>query len=143
MTVRGKELEAANKPPYFAKMAEHFQNHIQQGDWLAAYVVAFSFLEDRVGALYAERCRVDSEVEARTSLKKKVNALEQAGDVEAELANRCRAKVQERNDLLHNAMWNLDGFTQEAAQQVERAARDMNNARERQARAFGSSTATR
>ena len=143
MTVRGKELAAAAKPLHFAKRAEHFKYYVEAGDWLAAYVVAFSFLEDRVGAMYAERCEVDGiEERKRLSMKIKVSALEKSGDLDAPLANRCHLKIQERDDLFHNTMWNLDRFTKEAATDVEKTARDVNNARDRQARAFAEDAST-
>jgi hypothetical protein len=137
MTVRGSELESSSKVGYFEKMAERVGYYLEEGETLAAYVVAFSFLEDRVGAMHAERCRVDGVVPAqRMGLTRKIRALKQAGDLDSELAEACCLKAQERNGLFHNAMWNLDGFTPEVARSVYRAARDVNNARGRQQRAF-------
>ncbi len=137
MTVRGRELEASSKTAYFAKMAERISHYLEEENTLAAYVVAFSFLEDRVGAMHAERCRVDGVIDNRNmGLSRKIGVLERAGDLSPDLVDRCRTANQQRNDLFHNAMWNLDGFTQEAAGNIYALARELNNARGRQQRTF-------
>ena len=43
--------------PGFRQMAKTFKRYLSCEEYLAAYVVAFSFLEDRIGAMHAVRCK--------------------------------------------------------------------------------------
>jgi hypothetical protein len=141
-TRKGKNLETSEKAAFFEKMAEAIDYYLSEEQYLSAYVVAFSFLEDRIGALYAERCRVEGVVPATNAkFVEQIHQLQGAGDLPPKLASACLAKRGQRNELFHNAMWNLDGFTEKAAKAVLQVARQANNARTRQQRAFAKSEA--
>lgn len=136
-TRKGSNLETSAKPAFFEKMAQTIDGSLADEQFLSAYVVAFSFLEDRLGALYAERCRVDGLTPTTNpTFVEQVHQLQAAGDLPPRLASACLAKNGQRNQLFHNAMWNLDGFTEKAAKGVYQVARQTNNARTRQQRAF-------
>ena len=121
--------------PGFREMAEAFKSYLSRKEYLAAYVVAFSFLEDRIGAMHAVRCKNEAlKPSRRAPFVEMVDRLQLAGDLAPELAKKFRAASKRRNQLLHGAMWNLGAVRASSAEDTEKLARDADRARSKQKR---------
>jgi len=130
-----KDVAQADLEPGFREMAETFKTYLSREEYLAAYVVGFSFLEDRIGAMYAVCCESRALESSRwTPLGKMVDCLRKAGDLTPELAKKFREESRRRNKLVHQAMWNLRAVRASAAESVEKLARDADRARSKQKR---------
>lgn len=131
-------IAAAEKQPIFRNMVETYKQLRDEGNHIGAYVVAFSYLEDRITAMDVVRNRVDEVEQKRFSpLVKMAARLQLKGDLPAELAKDVEEIARERNDLFHRAMWNFKNFTQERAKKVFRVAKSVDNARRRQKTQLG------
>ena len=93
-------------------------------NYIAAYVVAFSILEDRIKAMYVvsfrEKYGRDPQPGAvEEGFGKLVNSLLHLQYVTKEVADELRAEAVNRNQMLHTAMWKLDAFTPESVKRVK------------------------
>jgi aspartokinase len=111
------------------------KRHQTEGNVLAAYVVAFSIIEDRINALYFMWQRHATGVEPterqmHKPFAAKVRSLHKVAALSAEVADRLLREASDRNALFHSAMWNLDQFTSEALDRVVALARDLEKIRQ-------------
>lgn len=93
--------------------------HRDQKNFLAAYVVAFSVIEDRIRAAYvvwyrARSGAVPNDRQLTAGFAWLVTSLRSAQLIDADLARDLRDEAANRNTLLHAAMWNLNAFTDDA-----------------------------
>jgi hypothetical protein len=118
----------------FLKRAfESISAYREQENYIAAYVVTFSVIEDRLRALYVDWYRVNKGEEPKqkqidgpfTGL---VKTLSKDGTISSELAMELIEEAKRRNSLMHSAMWNLDGFTEDVIVNALKIARNINNA---------------
>lgn len=131
-------LTQREKHDAFKVMAEQFASRLEKGDFIAAHVVAFSFLEDRISAMHAVRVSESgSRARGFTPFGQRVSLLLKAGDLSPEEAGELKACADTRNGLFHTAMWNLDGFTAEESQRTFALARSADKYRRRQKLALG------
>jgi len=130
-----KNLKQSEKEPGFREMAETFKTYLSRKEYLAAYVVAFSFLEDRITAMHVVRCQTkELKSSRRLTFTEMVNRLQIAGDLAPDLAHEFRRESTRRNQLLHGAMWNLRAISARSADTVQQLARTADRARSRQKR---------
>ena len=128
----------ADKQPIFRSMVETYKQLLDEGNHIGAYVVAFSYLEDRITAMDVIRHRVDDvEKKSFSQLGKMVENLQLAGDLPAELVKDVEDTARVRNDLFHRTMWNFENFTHERSEEVFRVAKAVDNARRRQKTQLG------
>ena len=101
-----------------------FNRYIESRNYIGAYVIAFSILEDRVSALFITRKNIENENSKKcVPFSKKLGYLLDHDDID----NRCYDNwlncSGERNMKLHTAMWNLDEFQQNDCEKVIEHAR--------------------
>jgi hypothetical protein len=94
---------------------------------LAAHVLAFSILEDRVTAAYVSSYRLLHEMDPpqieslqKIKFKNLVSNLHVMGVIEQSLEQKIYLAGDLRNELLHEMMWRLDCFTQEAINEIRK-----------------------
>ncbi|MCF8156231.1 MAG: hypothetical protein K9K35_09530 [Rhodoferax sp.] len=122
----------------FKRAFDNVAAYRNQENYLAAYVVTFSIIEDRLRALYVVwyRKKNNSDPTSRQindSLVKLVNILANDQIISAELAADLKNEARRRNELMHAAMWNLDAFSNEAVEMALKTARNINSAGRRAA----------
>ena len=93
-------------------------------NYIAAYVVAFSILEDRIKAMYVVGFRQKNERDPKPGavdegFGKLVNSLLHLQYITKATADELRAEAVNRNLMLHTAMWKLDAFTPESVKRVK------------------------
>ncbi len=117
----------------FRRMAETYKECIKAKYFLAAYVIAFSFLEDRVMAMdIARPDYVKPRGKEHTAFKVRLGRLEDW--LSPELMKHLPLAADERNSLVHAAMWNLSVFSADNANVIYRLAQKVDAARGRQSR---------
>jgi hypothetical protein len=87
--------------------------YLEQGNWIGAYVIAYSLLEDRLRAMYVVIQRDVNKVELvkediKRSLGGIIGYLKKNGYLEKEVAKQLHKANDLRNTLLHDAMWQVD-----------------------------------
>jgi len=92
--------------------------YLEQGNWIGAYVIAYSLLEDRLRAMYVVVKRDIEGIELikddiNVSLARIVGYLKKNGYVIKELAKQLHKANDLRNTLLHDAMWQIDVIKEE------------------------------
>ena len=126
----------------FKRAVETYQHYLQIGNFIGAYVIAFSMLEDRVNVMYATRYQLQEkrslslpQLHMTTFSRKVIYLLKQGYITSVERADWLKCAT-DRNRKLHSAMWNLDEFTRADAETVlqhVRAADRLRKAQKRQA----------
>jgi hypothetical protein len=117
----------------FAEMAKTYLSYVAAGNLIGAHVIAFSFLEDRITAMDVVLGRTTGRDGSKyDTLYRRVNRLVAESDLSSDLASAIRAAADERNRLVHAAMWNLTAFSAEGANAVLALAREVDAARKRQ-----------
>lgn len=118
--------EDAQRTKYVAfRTAYGLVNSYEQSqNYIAAYVIAFSILEDRIKAMYVvgfrqQHGRNPKEGAVEEGFGKLVNSLLHLQYLTKEMAETLRAEAVQRNHLLHTAMWKLDAFTPESVIRVK------------------------
>ena len=98
-----------------------------EGNLLAAHVIAFSILEDRVTAAYVSSYRrlhgMDPpQIESLQKIKFKnlVSNLHVMGVIDQSLEQKIYLAGDLRNELMHEMMWRLDCFTLEAINEIRK-----------------------
>ena len=111
--VNRSELSPTEKYLGFKKAHDTFKAYRNRGEFLAAYVVAFSIFEDRVRGCYllAHDLARKSAPPGHSTHYKKVQFLESAGLIPKDQANTWRKAGDDRNRTLHAAMWMPDAVT--------------------------------
>lgn len=110
--------------------------------FIAAYVTAFSIIEDRIFSMYVVAKRVETKEDViqrnpRTPLINYINYLVSKKAITRDVAKKIEAETIRRNQLLHGAMWRLDEFTEEETKKVVTLAKEMNTLRTAQRKVYG------
>lgn len=119
-------LSSLEKYRSFRAAFEMVSAHRAKGDFLAAYVIAFSIFEDRLNAAVMTSADMLGIARPRghLPLHKRVNRLVAEGRLVADMASDFKNAGDERNALIHAAMWQLEVFTEEhVTQAIARARR--------------------
>ena len=104
----------------------HYQD---QGNFIGAYVVAFSLIEDRVRAMFVVQYRSANDGASPSpqriaeSFAKHVRQLQVASVIPQEKATQLLEEAKRRNELLHAAMCNLKAFDEAAVDRGIKLAR--------------------
>jgi len=122
---RRTTLTQAEKQRGFTRAFTVVGVHQQAQSWLAAYVVAFSIFEDRItAAVHLSHELAGVAITGRSlALYKRVARLETSGWLDAETAADWRAAGDERNEVIHAAMWAADAVDAEHVTRALRRAR--------------------
>lgn len=120
-TLRNRQaLTQTDKQENFRRAFEVITIHREHRHFLAAYVVSFSVFEDRVTAamMWAKDLAGRPRPTKHLALYQRIGVLVAGKHIDAATETDWRAAGDERNALIHAAMWNLDTFSE---QQVESA----------------------
>lgn len=98
--------------------------YLEQGNWIGAYVIAYSLLEDRLRAMYVVIQRDVNNVELvkediKRSLAGIIGYLKKNGYLEKDFAKQLHKANGLRNTLLHDAMWQVDVITEQHVADVK------------------------
>jgi hypothetical protein len=107
-------LSSAEKYRTFRKAFDVIAFHKESGQFLAAFVIAFSVFEDRLRAaviLQADLAKTDRPI-GHLPLHRQINRLERGGFLDEKLAAILRSAGDERNTLVHSAMWELEAVSE-------------------------------
>lgn len=127
----------------FKRAHDTFGAYRQRGEFLAAYVVGFSIFEDRVRGCYllAHDLAGKNRPSGHSTHYKKVQFLEATGLIPKDQADAWRKAGDDRNRILHAAMWAPDSVTEEdcalaiaLAKEAERLVKKLKAALKAQAR---------
>ncbi len=126
----------------FARAYQRLKAYLNSGDYLAAYVLSFSIVEDRLRAMYVVRQRVEtgqdpSERKIHQSLVSIVRYLSTREDLTDELKDQLIIAARARNQMVHAAMWLLDEAAAEDINSLIRLGRTLDGMRRRQRRKLG------
>jgi len=137
LIMRRDDATAIDKYVAFKRAIDTYRVYLAQGNRIGAYVVVFSILEDRLSACYfllhqeknlQPRCR-------HPEFMRRLGFVKAQSDMTNEEYSRCAVLADERNRLIHAAMWNLDAFDQADFEGVINAARKLDNRAKRLRRA--------
>jgi hypothetical protein len=105
-------LTQDQKRESFAEAFRTVKVHRDAGNYLAAFVIAFSIFEDRVLAAIMSDADLTSTARPKSHvpLHRRIEHLRKAGHIDQATETDWKAAGNERNDLLHAAMWRLDVF---------------------------------
>jgi hypothetical protein len=136
---RKDSLSPQEQRANFAKAFDTYQHYLNTENYLAAYVVAFSILEDRINSMYLtchQVVLVDRPITvddvARLGLGSKLKFLLMHGVIGMEEKEAWLNMANDRNSKFHAAMWRLDEFQKEHAQAVVECVRKADTARRMQ-----------
>ena len=110
------EAESQRKKYEHHKKANNTLKHyLEEGNYIGAYVIAYSLLEDRVRAMYVVVQRdvhkvVYTQNDINAPFARIVDYLQKNNHLTKELAKQLYKANDNRNTLLHDAMWELDVF---------------------------------
>ena len=115
---RPKDDEAESqrkKYEHHKKANSTLKHYLSEGNYIGAYVIAYSLLEDRIRAMYVVVQRdvhkvVYTKNDINAPLARIVDYLQKNNHLSNELAKRLYKSNDNRNTLLHDAMWELDVF---------------------------------
>lgn len=102
------------------KTAYSFINKYERDqNYIAAYVIAFSLLEDRIRAMFVICYRATQGTEPKQDkidehFKKIISKLIHHQYLDEKFAKEILDEADRRNKLLHTAMWKLDAFTEKS-----------------------------
>jgi len=123
-------LDGYAKYAVFKRAYDVVNKFIAEDNFLAAFVLSFSILEDRLTATFCI-CRDSSEIFGATknvskiTFKKKVDALFSLGVIDKKLRERLMSAAADRNILTHQMMWNIDVFAEEHINKIKRLINDV------------------
>lgn len=111
--------ESQRKKYEFHKKANGTLNYyMAEGNWLGAYVIAYSLLEDRLRAMYVVAQRdvhkvIINEEDIKAPYARLVGYLKKNNHLDKELAKKLHKANDNRNKLLHDAMWHIDAIVED------------------------------
>jgi hypothetical protein len=110
--VNGPDLTPEQKYVGFRRAFDTVSTYEMAGNYIGAYVVSFSILEDRIAALFsmAKDAAGEQRPTSFETFAKKLKYLRKGGILTAGFVERCLNCANERNSKLHAAMWQLDAF---------------------------------
>ncbi len=127
-----KKLQLTQQQKYvgFKKAFETYQNYVVSKNFIGAYIVAFSYLEDRVSVAYVLLKDIQKESRPKQNefvyLNKKLSFLLHHNQLTSTEFKAFKEIVDSRNEKLHEAMWNLETFTENACNSVMKLGRKAN-----------------
>ena len=135
-----EKLSQFEKYQGFKKAVETYKHYLDTSNFIGAYVIAFSMLEDRVNAMYAVRLFLKQSRYPKpqrvyaTRFSQRLKYLLSHQDIDQITRNNWMQCANDRNEKLHAAMWNIDEFSKADAENVLRHARLADKARKAQQR---------
>jgi hypothetical protein len=120
-----EQLDAYAKYTTFKKAYDKVNEFLNDENYLAAFVLSFSILEDRLTAAFCV-CRDALEFSDSTKnvsklgFKQKVDKLASMGAIDNNFRDRLMSAAAERNFLTHQMMWNLDVFEKRHITQIKK-----------------------
>lgn len=110
--------------------------------YIAAYVTAFSIIEDRVFSMYVVAKRVetgkrDIRKNPREGFKVYVDYLKEVKAIPTATVKKLYSEADTRNKLLHGAMWRLDDFNKRTTERAVALAKELNSLRTAQRKIYG------
>ena len=137
-------ISASQQDKYvaFKTAFQNITHYREQKNFIAAYVIAFSLIEDRIRAMFVVRHRAITGNDPTTNKINKsfagnVCQLGKVGDIQPEDAARLLGEAKQRNELLHTAMWELNAFTEESVERVIKLTRVVDGYRRAQKKKLG------
>lgn len=120
-----ERLTQHEKQQGFKKAFSTFAQYRSAGSYLSAYVVAFSIFEDRLTACYmlAKDAAAQQRPQDHKGVHQKVNYLNSKGYLNHASATEWKLEGNERNRLLHDAMWTIDAISDVDCERAHRCAR--------------------
>lgn len=108
----------------FRQAHRTINHYVEQHNWVAAYVIGFSILEDRVRTLYVKGQMIKENstippVYKWQPLTKVLNEVRKLGYIDEKTSQTIKKEIDARNRLLHDAMWELDAFTEQTFDRVK------------------------
>lgn len=131
------ERQSATQKQKFVAFKTAFENisaFRKKKNYIGAYVVAFSVIEDRLRAMYVARYIAENDTQPTSrkvngSFSDIVKMLVKNADIPDEVSVKLIEEAKLRNKLIHAAMWKTDSFTDESISQVVSLARRIDNCR--------------
>ena len=126
----------------FKTAYQNITHYREQKNFIAAYIVAFSLIEDRIRAMFviwylATEGKKPTDKQIASSFSNHVRLLSKEGDIQPDDVARLLEEAKQRNELLHAAMWNLNAFTEESVDRVTKLSRTVDGFRKKQKRELG------
>ena len=126
----------------FRTAYQNITHYREQKNFIAAYVVAFSLIEDRIRAMFVVRHRATdgkelTDKQIAASFSSHVCLLSKEGDIQPDDAVCLLEEAKQRNKLMHTAMWNLNAFTEESVERVIKLTRVADRYRQTQKKKLG------
>ena len=136
---RPKDDEAESqrkKYEHHKKANSTLRHYLEKQNFIAAYVIAYSLLEDRLRAMYVV---VQRDIHKVVTTKNDINApyarivdyLEKNNHLSKELAKRLYKSNDIRNTLLHDAMWEIEVFKESDVTNVGKLRDDVSSVLEK------------
>jgi hypothetical protein len=117
---------ASQQEKYIAfKTAYGMLKHYEETEnYIAAYVIAFSILEDRIKAMFAVSFHYKNSYapqpdDFKSTFVSLVNKVSHWQFLTSDTADKLKSEADNRNKLLHAAMWRLDAFTPDTVKRVK------------------------
>lgn len=124
------DLSAQAKEQVFKTAYGNVKQFVEDRNFIAANVLAFAILEDRLQAAWtaARMVRLNSAKPTRREVNRNrfadtVRDLLTWGVIDAEMAQALHSNAHERNRLTHEMIWRLNSFTRKAAETSVRLSR--------------------
>lgn len=130
-------IEGRRKKYLIHRQTHEVINHsIATQNYVAAYLLAFSLLEDRIRAMYVVlirdfRKQVIKETTIRQRISEVIKTLHQNNEITSEEKNQLTKLFYLRNKLAHSSMWHLHTFRPSDVQDVMSMYRKISNLTER------------
>ena len=117
-----------DKHVIFKTAYQNITHYREQKNFIAAYIIAFSLIEDRVRAMFVVRHSTATGTKPTISkingsFANHVRQLSKSSDISSEDSSRLLEEAKQRNELLHAAMWNLNAFTEGSVDRVTKLSR--------------------
>lgn len=136
-----KRQEQSQQEKYisFKKAFGTYNHYLATGNYIGAFAIAFSILEDRVNALYFSRKTAIGEPRPKGfgTFCNKLKYLQKHGDIDEQLLKDFNECANERNDKIHAAMWNIEEFREGDCRRIIECARKADKLRNQQKKRVG------
>ena len=115
---------------------------LEDGEYISAYLLTFSILEDRITSMWYRRkvretgWEWDSEGlrETNSGLQQQLHYLTFKGDIDQVMFDKVRSMVRDRNCLIHQTILNLNNFDKEYVLTLISVLRDFDKVAKKQKR---------
>lgn len=142
MANQRENLTQQEKYVAFRKAYGMVNDYQREGNYIGAYVIAYSLLEDRIRAMFVIYYRATQEAEPKQDkiddhFKKIISKLVHHQYLDEAFANKVLDEANRRNELLHAAMWKLDAFTEKSVADLKAIVREADNRLKKKKRELG------